>query len=198
MTCSKIAFLAIAGLLVSAPLGAATVALAQSQQPARPAQTAQATPPAAPTGPVKTETTNFENWVLTCQELPPAAGAKTGKKTCWAIMRVTDGKTNRVVIVWKLGRDAKDVPTLAITTPTGVLVRDGVDVTLGQTVRKLAYQWCSPQECEASSPYDAAFEKDLAAGKEATLVFKLQDGRQLNVKVAINGIDKVLAALKKV
>ncbi|MFG1344235.1 invasion associated locus B family protein [Xanthobacter autotrophicus DSM 431] len=180
---------------VAVPLlsGYATVAEAQ-QAPQQATRTAQA---AAPAGPVKTETTSFDNWILTCQEVPPAAGAKTGRKTCWAVMRVTEAKSSQVVLVLKLGRDGKDVPTLAVTTPTGVFVRDGLDLTLGQSTRKLAYQWCGPKECEASAAYDQAFANDLAANKEATLSFRIQDGRQVNVKVALNGVDKVLASLKK-
>lgn len=175
---------------VAIPLiaGLDEVAVAQQAAP-RPAQ--------APAGPIKTETTSYENWILTCQELPPAAGAKVGKKTCWAAMQVTDAKSQQVVLVWKIGKDAKEVPTIALTTPTGVLVREGVDLAIGQNVRKLAYQWCSPKECEASTPYDQAFANDLSAAKEATLSFRIQDGRQVSVKVALNGIDKVLASLKK-
>ncbi|MFG1363956.1 invasion associated locus B family protein [Xanthobacter versatilis] len=181
-------------ILAATWLVAISAAEAQQQQQQR---TAQPAAPAAPTGPVKTETQRFDSWILTCQELPPAAGAKTAKKTCWATMRVTDAKTNRAVLVLKVGRDGKDVPTLAITTPTGVLVREGVDFTLGQNVRRLAFQTCAQAECEASISYDQAFANDLSAAKEATVSFYLIDGRQVSVKVAIAGIDKVLAALKK-
>lgn len=210
-------FLVIAALIAATPLaflfsedtGAVTVAQTQQAQaqpravqnpPAQgaPAQGAPAqAPAAAPAGPVKTETQSFDNWVLTCQELPPAAGAKTGKKTCFAVLRVSDNQSKRVVLVWKIGRDGKDVPTIALTTPTGVLVRDGVDLVLGQNARKLAYQWCSASECEASIAYDAALAKELAAAKEATITFRLQDGRQVNVKVGVTGVDKVLAGLAK-
>lgn len=178
-------------MLATTWLVAMSAAEAQQQRPA------QAAAPAAPTGPVKTETQQFDNWILTCQELPPAAGTKASKKTCWAMMRVTDAKSNRVVLVLKLGRDGKDVPTIAITTPTGVIVREGVDITLGQNVRRLAFQTCGQAECEASVAYDQAFANDLSAAKEATVGFYLADGRQVNVKVAIGGVDKVLAALKK-
>lgn len=177
-------------------LGAASAVLFGSFALA-PAALAQAQRPAA-TGPVKTETSTFENWVLTCQEQPPTAGAKVGKKTCWAAMRITDSKSNRVVMVWKIGKDAKEIPTIALTMPTGMLVREGVDLTVGQTTKRLAFQWCNQSECEASIPYDDALARDLTANKEATISFYLQDGRQVSVKVAIGGIDKVLAGLKKV
>ncbi|MDI4664280.1 invasion associated locus B family protein [Xanthobacter autotrophicus] len=180
-------------ILAATWLVAMTAAEAQQQQ-----RQAQPAAPAAPAGPVKTETTRFDNWILTCQELPPAAGAKIAKKTCWATMRVSDNKTNRVVMVIKLGRDAKEVPTIAVTTPTGVLVREGVDIAIGQNVRRLAFQTCGQAECEASIAYDQAFANDLAAAKEATVSFHLADGRQVNVKLALAGIDKVLAGLKKV
>lgn len=194
--------LALAALIGLTPValllteGTGMVAVAQGQsQPLRPGnQQAQS----QPSGPVRTETTAFDNWILTCQEQPPAAGSKTAKKTCWATMRVTDSQSKRIVAVWKIGRDAKDAPTMAITTPTGVLVRDGVDLQVGPNPRKFAYQWCDPKECEASIAYDQAMANELSAAKEATIAFRLRDGRQVNVKVAIAGVDKVLAALRKV
>lgn len=187
-----------ASVAVLAPLCVAAVTFAQAQQPApKPGPAAPQTAPAAPAGPVKTETTAFDNWVLTCQEAPPAAGAKAGRRTCWGSMRISDTKTNRVVLVWKVGRDGKDVPTIAITTPTGVLVREGVDVAIGQNVRRLAYQSCGPNDCEASIAYDQAFANDLSANREAVVSFYVQDGRKVSVKVGISGVDKVLAGLKK-
>lgn len=196
-------FIAFAVLIAATPFAVlfsadtSAVAVAQSQQPAGQSRTAPAQP-AQPSGPVKTETQSFDSWVLTCQELPAAGGAKAAKKTCVAALRVTDGQTKRVVVVWKIGRDGKDVPTIALTTPTGVLVRDGVDLTVGQTTRKLAYQWCNASECEASLAYDQTLTRELSAAKEATISFRLQDGRQVNVKVGISGVDKVLAGLQKV
>lgn len=198
-------FIAFAALIAATPLAflfsadTSAVAVAQSQQPPAQNRTVQAQPaPAQPTGPIKTETQSFDNWVLTCQELPATAGAKIGRKTCFAVLRVTDSQSKRVVLVWKIGRDGKDVPTIALTTPTGVLVRDGVDLVVGQTTRKLAYQWCNATDCEASLAYDQALAKELAGAKEATIAFRLQDGRQVNVKVGIGGVDKVLASLQKV
>lgn len=194
--------LALAALIGLTPVallltdGAGVVAVAQSQsQPLRPgSQQAQS----QPSGPVRTETTAFDNWVLVCQEQPPAAGSKTAKKTCWATMQIVNNQSKQRVAVWKIGRDAKDAPTMAITTPTGVLVRDGVDLQVGPNPRKFAYQWCDPKECEASVAYDQAMANELSGAKEATIAFRLRDGRQVNVKVSIVGIDKVLAALRKV
>lgn len=196
-------FLAIAALIAVTPVallfsdGSTAVAVAQNQQAQNQQPQARPAQPAAPAGPVKTETTSFDNWVFTCQELPPAAGAKIGRKTCWGAMRITDNQSKRVVMVWKIGRDAKDAPTIAITTPTGVLVREGVDVVIGQNARKLTYQWCNASECEASLVYDQALANELSASKEATIAFRLQDGRQVNVKVGLSGVDKVLAGLRK-
>lgn len=197
----------LGGMLVTSVLGQAETSQGNARPDpataARAIQLAQANPPAPAQqqqpqrAPVRSETTPFDNWTMTCQEALPAAGAKAGKKTCWATMRVSDAKSQQVVLVWLIGRDAKDVPTISLQTPTGVLVRDGVDVAIGQTVRKLPYQACDQNGCEASGPYDAAFAKDLAAAKEATVSFKARDGRQIAVKVSVSGADKLLAALPK-
>lgn len=161
---------------------------------------AQAPAPAAgqpaPAGPVRTETTPFDNWVLTCQETTPA-GAKTPAKTCWATMRVTDKERNQVLLVWILGKDAKGVPTLSLQTPTGLLLKDGLAITLGGKTRRAPYVACDARSCEASMPYDAAFATELAASKEAAVTFTTRDGRDVTVKLPLSGTDKVLAALKK-
>lgn len=189
---------ALVGLTPVALLTDGTGAVAVAQNPSQPSsRPASQQAPTQPSGTVRTETTAFENWILTCQEQPAAAGSKTGKKTCWATMRVTDSQAKQVVAVWKIGRDAKDAPTMAITTPTGVFVRDGVDLMIGQNTRRLSYQWCDTKECEASISYDQAMANELSSAKESTIAFRLRDGRQVNVKVVISGIDKVLATLRK-
>lgn len=167
--------------------------LAQAQTKPAPQPAAQGQQPATP---VRTETTPYDNWILTCQE-STTAGAKAGTKTCWATMRVTEKDRNQVVLVWILGKDAKGTPTLSLQTPTGLLLKDGLAITLGSTTRRVPYVACDARSCEAAAPYDAAFANDLAAAKEAAVTFVTRDGREVTVKLPLAGTDKVLTALKK-
>lgn len=161
-----------------------------------PAPAAAAAPaPARP--PVRSETTSFNNWTLTCREALPAAGAAAGKKACWGSMRVTDAKSQQVVLVWLIGRDARNVATTSVQTPTGVVVREGVTVALGRNTHRLAFDWCDQNGCEAAGAFDAAFARDLSLAKEATIAFRSRDGRQVTVKVPVAGADRLLAALPR-
>lgn len=191
---------AVAALAIGLTLAPAAPALAQvaaeppsglrrdGQQPA---------PPSPQRVPVRSETTPFENWTMTCQEELPAAGGKGGKKACWGSMRVSDAKTQQVVLVWLIGKDGQGAPTIALQTPTGVMVGEGVDVSFGGNVRKLAYRWCDQTVCEASAPFDGVFARSFSNQKEATAAFRLRDGRQVAVKASIAGADRLVAALPR-
>lgn len=151
---------------------------------------AQATPS------LKTETTAYDNWVLTCQE-GPGAGGKGTVRNCWATLRVTEDKNKQVLLVWMLGKDAKGTPTISIQTPTGLLLKDGLTVALGDKTRRLPFVSCDTRSCEAASPYDAAFAGELAAAKEATISLPAKNGQTISLKMNLAGTDKVLAQLKK-
>lgn len=145
--------------------------------------------------PVRSETTPFGNWTMTCQEEIPTPGAKGGKKACWGSMKVSDSKSQHVVLVWLIGKDGQGAPTIALQTPTGVMVSDGVDLSFGGNARKLTYRWCDQTGCEASAPFDAAFARSFAGQKEASVAFHLRDGRQVSVQVSVAGADKLVPAL---
>lgn len=160
--------------------------LAQSQGQPAPVKPADTTP-------VRTETVTYENWIVTCRERVE----KASKKVCAATLKVSDAQSKRDVLVWQLGQDAAGAPTVALGVPFGVRVKDGVTLTLENgKPRKVDYVTCERAGCEAAAPLDAAFAKELLAARQATIVFTLSNGQAVNLKVPLNGIEKVLPALK--
>ena len=62
--------------------------------------------------------------------------------------------------------------------------------------RTLPYTACESQRCEASMAMDDAMIKDALASHETVLTIVTIDGRDINFKMDIGGIDKVFADLR--
>ena len=188
----------------SAPLKPAQAAPGQSapnqkpvaQKPAATQAAAQGQPaaPAQPTAPVRTETIVYDNWVVTCRDTV----GKSSKRNCSAVMQISNKKTKQSVFVWQIGQDNDGKAVFAVRTPLGVRVQDGVQITVGNgKPRKVDFVLCEQRGCNARGPFDDAFAKELVAGTEATAAFTLADGKTVNLKLPLNGIDKALPALRR-
>jgi invasion protein IalB len=160
--------------------------MAEAKSKAKP-QPKQETPAA---GPVRTETQTFDQWTVTCRET-------TGQpKACTGALRVVQ-PNQQLVILWEIGKGNDGAVRSVMQTPTGVLVQKGVDLQVGeQTVGKLEYVACVPQNCEASGVLDDALAKKLASAGEVTVTIHAKDGRDIHFKFPIKGIDKALAAVR--
>lgn len=165
------------GLLLLPGVGENGLALAQNQN-------------AAGAAPQRIETTVHDSWTVTCRDLVDK------KNACTAVLRVADNQSGNVVLIWALGKDQSDKLTAVIQTPTGVQIGPGVALKIGgAAARKLAYASCSPRQCDATLPADAAFLKEVATGAEATATITLVDGRTAEFKFPLNGS---AAAIKQV
>lgn len=164
----------VGGLLVLPGIGSKGRALAQNSGAA----------------PQRIETTVHDSWTVTCRD------AADKKNACTAVLRVTDNQSGNVVLIWAVGKDQSDKLTAVIQTPTGVQIAPGVALKIGNgNSRKLAYASCSPRQCDATLPADAAFLKEVTAGTEATATITLVDGRSAEFKFPLAGS---AAALKQV
>jgi invasion protein IalB len=155
----------------------------------------QATAPAAPPSvPRRTETVNYDSWTVSCTE--PLD--KSVKKACSGVLEAIEEKQKRVVFAWIIARDTHGVLRSVMQTPTGVLIAKGVELKLGKApARTVPYTACEPQRCQASIAMDDALVKDSIASPEATATIYLVDGRSVNFKMPIKGIDKVYASIGK-
>ncbi|WP_371345519.1 invasion associated locus B family protein [Ancylobacter sp. IITR112] len=151
------------------------------------------TAPAGPKAPVRTETTTFDNWVVTCR----ASIEKGSKKTCVASLKVTESKSKKTVLLWQIGQDKAGAPTYLVRTPLGVRLKDGVQITIGKgKPRKIDYASCGRGGCEAIGPFEDAFGKELLTAKEVIASFVLANGQTVNVNLPMAGIAQALPALK--
>ena len=172
----------------------AQTAPAGRQAPIQLAQKTDKQPAAAANVPHRTETINYGSWIVTCTDTVE----RSSKKVCSGVLQVIEQKQRRVLLAWVIGRDPKGVLRTVMQTPTGVEIGKGVELKLGKSpVRTLAYTVCEPQRCQASIVMDDAMVKDALASSDAVVSIVADNGRGINFNIKIEGIDKVLADLRR-
>lgn len=141
----------------------------------------------------RTETTNYENWVLTCRDTPDGKA----KKTCNGVFQLIEKERRAVLLTWIIGKTSDGNLMTFIQVPTGVLIQNGIELKFGgqSTPRKLNYVACEPSRCEASTAMDDSFIRDLNSNQKATATIISTDGRIAKFELNINGIDKILPSL---
>lgn len=151
--------------------------------------------PAKPeaSAPQRTETIVYDNWTVTCHD----SLSKDAKRVCSANLRVTNNQTRQNVLIWEIGNDATGKPTFALRTPLGVMIKEGVQLTLGTgKPRKVDYVLCDTRGCEAAAPFDAALSRELTAASEASVVFVATNGQPISLKIPVKGIVEALPSLR--
>jgi len=161
-------------------------ATAQAPAPAPAANT-----PAAPAAPPRTETVVYDNWTVTCRDTI----VKDAKRTCSATLRVTNNQTRQNVLILEISNDAAGKPTFAIRTPLGVMIKEGVQIAVGNAKpRKVDFALCDTRGCEAAAPFDVGFSRDLSAANEASVTFMAMNGQPVTLKIPLKGIAQVVPA----
>ncbi len=186
---------------------------APAAKPPREAQAKPAAPgAAAPTttqGPRRTETTEYDSWVVTCSDTT-VSGAP--KRSCIAALRVAN-QNRRLMLNWEIGLNPEGRWMTAIHVPSGltlrqgdktvasppILIADGVELKFGNGVaRRLNYVSCGPRQCLAEAAVDDAFVKEALAnanGKASITVHTA--GGVAPFDLPIKGIDKAIASTRK-
>jgi len=161
---------------------AAQVQLAQ-EQPAQPAQSSTTT----------TTTSQHGGWAVSC-----TTAGEPAKKTCTAQFRVVSKENNNaLVLVWLIGRDAQDKLMAEFATPSDVLIKPGVTVSLDEAKAEVAeYISCTRnQGCRAAIELTPKLAREMKQGKKASVGITLLNGKVLQIGVDINGIDQALTEL---
>jgi invasion protein IalB len=197
----------------AATMSAAPVTQAELPRPApapapvQEAQQTRPTPPAAaapgratPEAPRRVETTQYDSWVVTCQD---TVGG-TAKKTCVADLRLVN-QDRGTILNWQIGLNEEGHFVTAIHIPSALSVKSG-DKTVGGpisipsgielkfgngAVRRLNFVTCGPQQCVAEALIDDAFVKEANANTKATITIHTPGG-VIPFELAINGIDKAI------
>ena len=173
-----------------APLAPApAVGQAPAAQPA-PAGETPAPPPEAP-APYRTEILTIESWTVTCQDfLVPKQ-----KRVCAATLRVVRQGTQQVIMALNVGSDDSGRPIGMLTTPTGVIIGKGVELAVGPTPRKLAFETCDTAQCTANISFDEKLSRDLQAASAVDVTLTTINGNSIKVNFGVKGFDKALAAM---
>jgi invasion protein IalB len=152
-------------------------------------------PSAAATLPAeRTETINFENWILTCREF--LEGAR--KRTCAATVAVQRSENGQMVIALSIQLNEQGKITAAVQTPSGVAIAPGVDVKFEKaTSRRFAFDFCEPSRCSASMPADTVFIRDVSAATSVTISLQASDGKPVNFEFPMKGFEKAYAKMTK-
>jgi invasion protein IalB len=162
---------------------------ASPQAAPQPAPQAGATLPAQ-----RTETINFDNWILTCREF--LDGAK--KRSCAATVAVQRSENGQTVFALSVQFNDQAKLSASIQTPTGVAITPGVELKFDKTTaRKAAFEFCEPSRCVASLAADSAFIRDASAAGTIALSVQSSEGKPVNFEFPIKGFDKAYAKMIK-
>jgi invasion protein IalB len=164
----------------------------QTLAQANPAQPTAAKPGAAITPPQKTETINYENWVLTCREF--LEGPR--KRSCSITVAVQKQDTNQIVLALTVQPNEQGQLIASIQTPTGVAIAPGVELKFEKAAsRKLAFDFCEPSRCSASQAADKNFIREVSAAASLTVVVQSSDGKPVNFEFPVKGFDKAYSRM---
>jgi invasion protein IalB len=175
------------------------IAQAKQKAPAAPAQAAQTGAPQPPQQPAesppaeKTETTNFENWILNCREF--VEGPK--KRNCAMTVSVRKSDTNRVVLSWTVRQNDKGQFVSVVETLPGIAVPAGIQLKLEKNTaaRTIPFEVCEPAWCAGSFTMDKAFIQDASASSKVMIVITSSAGQPVTFEFPIKGFDKAYAKM---
>jgi len=147
------------------------------------------------------ESKAVEAWQVTCSL------AKDGKQsTCVAILKVTQQMTAKsekdkpqetVVMLWQIGKGQNGNLVSTIQTPTGVVIKPGVQLKLASAQAvTLPYVSCDRQACFAGLEMDDNLLKQAAVAQKVDIALQAIDGRVYTYSFSPKGIDKAIQAVK--
>ena len=188
--------LILAGLLVST-MSLKTEAETVKPSPAAASKPAVQSPPQGEPETKRIETTSYDSWIVTCE----GSSAAANTRHCSASFKVIDQKSGSILLIWSITEDKSGAFLNEIYTMTGIMVDRGVDIALGtQTITKKAgFIWCETNQCMAQLTVDEGYVRDLSAARDqqAALTIVSRDGRSIQFKLPLKGIDRALGAMKR-
>lgn len=159
--------------------------------------TGQAAPPAQPpaeTAPAtRTETTNFDNWILSCREL--VDGPK--KRSCAMTVAVRKSDTNRTVLSWTIRPNESGQLVSVIETLPGISIAPGIQLKLEMSAaaRKVPIEICEPNWCSGTLAMDKSFIQETVASSKVSVIVTSSNGQPFTFEFPIKGFDKAYAKM---
>lgn len=143
-------------------------------------------------GTTTTTTTTHGGWTVSCTE-----GGDMPARVCSAEFRVVNKENQALVLIWLLGRNAEGQLLSEFVTPSNVMIKPGVSVTLdGEKATSAEYVYCTNnQGCRAAMDLPPRLIRSLRQAAKATIGIALSDGRPLEIGIELNGLGDVLTGL---
>jgi invasion protein IalB len=146
------------------------------------------------TKPVPTEKgklSKFGNWIVLCPPDSDTTGAR-----CAAQFSLIDKKRKLAVIVWRIGFNKQKKLAMDMVTPTEVFITKGVRVAIGKNPAiTLPYVSCGLRGCQSSLIVTPELMASIKGATSAILILAPTNGKSLQLKLDITGLNGAVAAL---
>ena len=142
----------------------------------------------------RTETINYDNWILTCREFLEG----TKKRTCSATVALQRSETGQTVLALTFQLNDQGRITALLQTPTGVAITPGIELKFDKAAaRKAAFDSCEPSHCLANLTADSSLIHDASISGMMTVVVQSSEGKPVNFEFPIKGFDKAYVKMTK-
>lgn len=146
---------------------------------------------------IRTESKAVDAWQVNCN-----FGKNNQKLGCSAILKITQkiaAKTDKdkpqdsVVMLWQIGKGSDGRYVSSIQTPTGVLIKPGVQLKLASVHGvTLTYVACDSSACTAGAVLDDNLLQQAKKAQTAEIVLQSIDGKAYTYSFSPKGIDKAI------
>ena len=181
---SRAANLAILATLIL--LAIAPAAMAQNQAPAQPPTAGP--PQQQPQQRLEPTGETFGDWQLLCT-VPEGQAANPPPPSCFIQQRFVDPNSQRPILIVTIGQvRASDQRAALLAMPLGIPLSEGLLITVdGREVKRLQFEVCRRDGCQAYVPIDDALLSAFKAGNEATASVRSSRGGAINVPFSLRG-----------
>lgn len=149
----------------------------------------------------RTESKAVDAWQVVCN-----FGKNNQKLGCSAILKITqkiaaktDVKSDKdktqesVVMLWQIGKGHDGSYVSSIQTPTGVLIKPGVQLKLASVHGvTLTYVACDSSACTAGAVLDDNLLQQAKKAQTAEIILQSIDGKAYTYSFSPKGIDKAI------
>lgn len=146
---------------------------------------------------IRTESKAVDAWQVNCN-----FGKNNQKLGCSAILKITQkiaAKTDKdkpqdsVVMLWQIGKGSDGSYVSSIQTPTGVLIKPGVQLKLASVHGvTLTYVACDSSACTAGAVLDDNLIQQAKKAQTAEITLQSIDGKAYTYSFSPKGIDKAI------
>lgn len=152
--------------------------------------------------PIRTESKVIGAWQVDC-----SFGKNNQKLGCAAILTVTQKAAAKagdeipqesIVMLWQIGKSQNGNFVSTIQTPTGVVIKPGVQLklTTAQAEVTLPFVSCDQKACFAGLVMDDYFLKKAVSEQKVNVVLQAVDSKVYTYSFYPKGIDKAMLAIK--